>query len=125
VSEYYDGGDNYGDGEEIRAEFTDGSSLTFVDVDGDGYADKVIYDGGYEEYDAGHDAGYDAGHDAGHEPAYTEEPTGDEGTGYYDTGYADGGSFYANDNLDTAVSTNPGGDEGYIALGDGEFVSWG
>ena len=112
MSEYYDGGDSYGDGEEIRAEFTDGSSLTFVDVDGDGYADKVIYDGGYVEYDAGQ------------EPAYTE-PTGYEGAESYDTGYADGGSFYANDNLDTAVSTNPGGDEGYIALGDGEFVSWG
>ena len=118
MSEYYEGGDNYGDGEEIRAEFTDGSSLTFVDVDGDGYADAVIVDDGYVEYDGGQ------------EPAYTE-PTGDEGYGYdpaqesYEPGYTDGGSFYANENLDTAVSSNPGGDEGYIALGDGEFVSWG
>jgi len=130
VSEYYEA-DGYGDAEQIEAEFTDGSSLTLVDVDGDGYADAVVYDDGgtYTEYsgDAGYDAGsgdtgYDAGYDAG---------SGDSGYGTYpaeegyEAGYQDGGSFYANDNLGTAVSTNPGGDEGYIALGDGEFVSWG
>jgi hypothetical protein len=118
VSEYYDA-DEYGDGQEIRAEFTDGSSLTLVDIDGDGYADAVAYDSG--DY---------TGYDTGEAPGYTEA-TGDEGYGTYpagdtyDTGYDDGGSFYANSNLDTAVSTNPGGDEGYSAVGDGEFVSWG
>jgi hypothetical protein len=43
----------------------------------------------------------------------------------YEAGCTGGGSFYANDNLGAAVSTNPGGDEGYIGLGDGEFVRWG
>jgi hypothetical protein len=132
VSEYYEA-DGYGDAEQIQAEFTDGTSLTLVDVDGDGYADAVVYDAGADAgYDAGYDGGADAGYDGG-EAGYTE-PTGDQAYEDYGTypaedaygaGYTDGGSFYANDNLGTAVSTNPGGDEGYIALGDGEFVSWG
>jgi hypothetical protein len=46
--------------------------------------------------------------------------------GYLDDGSAGGdGSFYSNDYIDTAVSTDPGGTEGYIALGDGDFVSFG
>jgi hypothetical protein len=146
VSEYYEA-DGHGDteqihAEQIHAEFTDGTSLTLVDVDGDGYADAVVYDagthGGYDEGGDAYDDAAQAGHDGG-EAGYTE-PTGDETYGQYEeygdygtypagdaygAGYTDGGSFYANDNLGTAVSTNPGGDEGYIALGDGEFVSWG
>lgn len=34
----------------------------------------------------------------------------------------DGGSFYGNSNLGTAVSSSGG--SGYIALGGGDFVSW-
>lgn len=37
-------------------------------------------------------------------------------------GWADGGNFYGNSLLGTAVSSS--GDSGYIALGDGDFVSW-
>jgi hypothetical protein len=49
----------------------------------------------------------------------------DAGYSGYEDGGGDPGGFYGNEYLDTAVSTNPGGDEGYIALGDGDFVSFG
>ena len=45
---------------------------------------------------------------------------GFQGGGGFDAGQ--GGDFYANDLIDTTISTS--GDSGYISLGDGTFVSW-
>ena len=51
-------------------------------------------------------------------PTYEYEP---DYSGW-DGEYGDGDGFYGNSYLDTAVSSSGG--SGYIALGDGEFVSW-
>jgi hypothetical protein len=70
-----------------------------------GYAEAGYTEPGYAE------AGYT-------EPGYAEP-------GYTEPSYAaDGGNFYANSNIDTAVSSNADGSAGYIATGDGEFYSW-
>ncbi len=113
MSEYYETettGEGYGEPVEYT-EYADGGIGLGLTEAVSTYAEAGHADGGYTE--------------EGHaEEGYTEEGHTEEGYGT-DTGYADGGDFYANNNIDTAVSTNPGGDEGYIALGDGEFVSWG
>jgi hypothetical protein len=123
----YDTGDAYGDAEQIHAEFTDGSSLTLVDVDGDGVADAVIYD---EDGDGVPDGYADESGEYASTPngEYASTPNGETyEPGYadpgYDPGYTEPGSMYTNDNIDTAVSSNPGGDEFYINLGDGQFYS--
>jgi hypothetical protein len=142
MSEYYDGGETGDSGE--YPEHTEPEAL--IDIDGDGRADLAYYDAdgdGHIDH-AAWDVDGDGRADyvnAIEEPAYAEtneyaETT--ENTEYTpnseytesneyteNSTYTDDGSFYANNNIDTAVSTNPGGDEGYIALGDGEFVSWG
>jgi hypothetical protein len=79
-----------------------------VDVDGDGYADTVVY-----------------------EPAEPADPGYDDGSGEYDdpnqpipTGEdSSTSSQYFNDYTDTGVSSD--GDVGYIALGDGTFYDFG
>lgn len=52
-------------------------------------------------------------------------PTGSLGGRPLEMGFGSpgpGGTFYANSNLGTAVSSD--GDHGYIAVGGGQFVSW-
>ena len=96
----------------------DGTTTELVDLDGDGQPDVAIFDNtsepGYGEEGA-------PGYGEEGTPGYGEE--GDPGSG--EGWYGGESTFYSNDNIDTAISTNPGGDEGYIALGDGDFVSWG
>jgi hypothetical protein len=121
MSEYYEADVN-ADGyhEQVDTEYAPGGiGLELTDAV-DAYRAEASTEYGYEG-----DPGY------GQEPGEEGETGYEAGTGEYgyetgaDTGYTDSGNFYSNDYIDTAVSSNPGGDEGYIALGDGDFVSWG
>jgi hypothetical protein len=106
MSEYFDP-----DGGDVQyVDNGDGTTTELVDLDGDGQPDVAVYDNTSQP-------GYSEEGEPG-DPGYGQDPDGD---GWY------GGdaTFYSNDNIDTAISTNPGGEEGYIALGDGDFVSWG
>jgi hypothetical protein len=99
MSEYYDGA-----AADVATEFVDldgdgQPDVTLYDLDGDGYADAYGY---FEQ------AGVTAPDAAG-----------------YDAGYGADGTFYANDNLDTGISTSADGSAGYIDLGDGQSYSWG
>ena len=117
MSEYYE------DATVITADVDgDGhADIAFVDLDNDGYADKVIVAverEAPENYDGGREDGYEAGYD-GTERADAYEAPGYDGDPYQ------AGNTYANDYTDTAVSSSADGSEGYINVGDGQFVSWG
>src|SRR5262245_38154843 len=112
MSEQYDvNGDGYPDHVEY-VEYEDGSTLAVVDVDGDGQADY---------------AAYDTDGDGNLDPPTNEAPYGgtDVSVGGVDTSYADGGNFYSNWYIDTAVGSTEDGSAGYVNLGDGESVTWG
>jgi hypothetical protein len=117
MSEYYE------DANVITADVDgDGhADVAFVDVNGDGYADKVIFADHAEpgaEYEGGEE--YEGGAE------YKDGTQYQGGAEYQGAGSQyQGGNTYANDYIDTAVSSSADGSEGYIAVGDGEFVSWG
>jgi hypothetical protein len=124
----YDAGNDYGDADQVHAEFTDGSSLTLVDVNGDGVAEAVIYDAdgdgvpdGYADESGGYATTPNSEYPSTpnsetYEPGYADP-------GYTEPGYTEPASMYTNGYIDTAVSSNPGGEEFYINLGDGQFYS--
>jgi hypothetical protein len=118
--------------------------VALYDANGDGQPDYIAYDangdgkadyagplGGVVGHESGAEPGYTDSGDTQHgytQPGYTEPGYSEPGysePGYAEPGYAeDGGNFYANNNIDTAVSSNADGSAGYIATGDGEFYSW-
>jgi hypothetical protein len=122
----YDAGGDYDHAEAIHAEFTDGSSLTLVDVNGDGVAEAVVYDADGDGVPDGYadESGEYATTPNGEYPStpnseYPSTPNSET----YEPGYADPGSMYVNDNIDTAVSSNSNG-EFYINLGDSNYTSF-